>query len=325
MNWTGGFSIENISSDFAFRPDWEVRPLTEEENATLHQAVRQPYFYLGKGCQSYVFVSADEKYVIKFFKYQRFRPQAWLSYLPPLPALALYRQEKMEKRQKKLEGFMQSWKIAFNQLKNESGLLCVHLNKTKGQLPQLLLFDKTGGRHEIDLDQMEFYVQAKSTMLCETLLDFKQKGHLTASQLLIENLLSLLLSEYERGIGDNDHALMQNTGVSAEGKPIHIDIGQFSLSEAFKLKSVQNQELFTKTHRFLQWLRDHYPEAGDYLEQRLKALIGPSYGQLKPLFREHGAALLTDGCATSRQISHGLGSAESTGPHSPHRLNPLPS
>src|SRR5271156_5010255 len=72
---TGGFTIANISSDFSFQPQWEVRPLLEGEQAEFDKATSQPFYYLGKGCQSYVFASQDGKYVIKFFKYQRYRLQ----------------------------------------------------------------------------------------------------------------------------------------------------------------------------------------------------------------------------------------------------------
>lgn len=131
---TGGFTESNISSDFAFQPAWEVRPLSKAEEEEAALALNQSYRYLGKGCQSYVFESEDGKFVIKFFKYQRFRMHSWLKFFPPMPALVKYRQEKMEKKWKKLDGFVRSWKVAFEHLKEETGLVFVHLNKTEGLL-----------------------------------------------------------------------------------------------------------------------------------------------------------------------------------------------
>lgn len=282
---TAGFMVSNISSDFAFQPQWEVRPLSEEEKMEVDQALEQPYSYLGKGCQSYVFGSQDGQYVIKFFKYQRYRIQPWLDYFPPLPAIAKYKEQKREKKWKKLNGFVQSWKIAFENLREESGLIFVHLNKTDHLKQQMTLYDKIGLKHLVDLDQMEFCIQRRADMLCDTLLRHKEREDLTTAQSVVHQLLSMLLSEYARGLADNDHALMQNTGV-AQGKPVHIDVGQFVLNEAAKDPAVFQQELFTKTYKFKAWLREHYPDLGEYLELQLRQIMGSRYDTMEPKWRK---------------------------------------
>lgn len=128
---TAGFTLSNISSDFPFQPQWEVRPLMASEEAEFFKALNQPYSYLGKGCQSYVFASEDGKYVIKFFKYQRYRIQSWLAYFPPLPAIKKYRQEKVEKKWNKLDGFVKSWKVAFENGKKKRGcFLFISIKRT---------------------------------------------------------------------------------------------------------------------------------------------------------------------------------------------------
>lgn len=282
---TGGFMVSNITSNFPFQPQWEVRPLSVIEQGEYAQALNQPYHYLGKGCQSYVFSSEDGKYVIKFFKYQRYRLQSWLVYFPPLPAIVKYRQEKGEKKWNKLNGFVRSWKIAFENLKDETGLVFVHLNKTDEIKRHVTLYDKIGKKHVVDLDQMEFCIQRQASMLCDTLLDYKSQGNLNEARQLIRQLLNMILSEYSRGLADNDHALMQNTGIS-QGRPVHIDVGQFVFNEAVKQPTVFYQELFTKTYKFKFWLREHYPELGEYLEQELRQIIGPAYETLRPKWRK---------------------------------------
>jgi hypothetical protein len=282
---TGGFSLSNISSDFSYHPNWKIRSLAKDEQEEVDRALNQSYYYLGKGCQSYVFLSEDHQYVIKFFKYQRFRLQPWLAYFPPLPAIVKYREEKIEKKRVKLEGFIQSWKIAFEDLKEETGLLFVHLNKTRDLNKELVIFDKIGQRHRLNLDDMEFCIQRKAEMLCSVLLKFKENNDLKEGQYLITRLLNLILSEYHRGLADNDHALMQNTGV-VEGKPVHIDVGQFVKNKQIKDSSVYNQELFTKTYKFKIWLKEQYPELFVYLEDQLQEIMGPIYQEMKPKFRE---------------------------------------
>jgi len=282
---TGGFALSNISSDFAYNPEWETRPLREDEQAVLDKALDQPYDYLGKGCQSYVFVSRDGEYVVKFFKYQRFRMQPWLAYFPPLPNIVKYRQEKMEKKWHKLDGFVKSWKIAFEELKSETGLVFVHLNKTDNLMKELLIQDKMGNPFLVNLDEMEFCVQHRATMLCDTLMEYKAQHATEQAQELITKLLALIISEYHRGLADNDHALMQNTGI-VNGNPIHIDVGQFVHNEMIKDPEVYRQELFTKTYKFKLWLREEYPELAPFLDAKLREIIGPSYEQMQPKFRD---------------------------------------
>ena len=73
---TDGFTIENITSSLPFDESLETRPLNEEEKTLVDLILDQKFTYLGKGCQSYVFLSEDQQYVLKFFKYQRYKPQA---------------------------------------------------------------------------------------------------------------------------------------------------------------------------------------------------------------------------------------------------------
>jgi hypothetical protein len=282
---TDGFRLANITSAFPYQKEWEVHALDEQEQLVVSQVFNQPYFYLGKGCQAYAFLSQDGQYVIKFFKYQRYRLQSWLEYSPPLPALVQYKQEKLAKKWNKLDGFVKSWKIAFDYLKDETGLLFVHLNKTTHLNQSLVIFDKLGLKHTVALDQMEFCVQRCATMLCEVLMDYKQKEELPKAKQLIDRLLQLVLSEYKRGLADNDHALMQNTGV-VDGHPIHIDVGQFVVHETVKEPAFYHQELFTKTYKFKIWLADHYPELKLYLDQELEKIMGPAYLNMQPKFRQ---------------------------------------
>ncbi len=283
---TGGFTVGNIHSDFSFQPQWEVRPLFTEEGQELASAIEQSYFYLGKGCQSYVFLSGDGEYVLKFFKYQRYRLHPWLEYFPSLSAVVEFREQKKRQKWEKLDHFVQSWKLAFEHLKEETGLLFVHLNKTDNLIDkQLTLYDKMGRKHSINLDNMEFCIQRRAQMLCDVLLAYKEERKEREAKTLIHELFQLLLSEYRRGLGDQDHALMQNTGI-VDGKPMHIDVGQFVWNEEFKKPFIFHQELFTKMYKFKNWLHYNYPELEKVVEDELQQIIGDKYLTMKPLFRK---------------------------------------
>ncbi|MBS4167431.1 hypothetical protein [Parachlamydia sp. AcF125] len=273
---TDGFSPDNIVTSFAYDPRWNMRPLQKQEQENLDQILKQPFYYLGKGCQSYVFESQDKQFVIKFFKYQRYRPKPWLEWFSFIPFVEEMRQQKMKKKQQKLERVYSSWKLSFDHLQNEGGLIYAHLNDHRDLKKRLTLYDKMGYKHSVDLDSMQFLIQKKASMICPTLDTWMAQGKVRECKQLLGDLTEMILSEHERGFVDEDHALMQNTAV-LEGKPIHVDVGLFSQREEVKNKDVSHEELFKKTFKFRLWLQKQHPELGSYLEQKLYAVMGESF------------------------------------------------
>lgn len=278
-----GFSIGNISANFPFQDEWEVA-VNKEEIAEFHQIVNQPYHYLGKGRQSYAFVSEDQKYVIKFFKYKHYRLPLWIESFPSFSFIENYREKKRKIKEENLNRVIQSWKLAFKCLRKETGLKYMHLNQTNDLHAYLLIRDKIGLEYSIDLDKFQFCVQDYVKTLEETILEFKHKNKLQEAQVLISRLLELLLSENRRGFADNDFALLQNTGVTTEGQPIHIDFGEFIYSESVKELSFFRQELFSNTYGLMIWLKKEYPPLAQFLDKELRLLIGDSYETMEPIF-----------------------------------------
>ncbi len=278
---TDGFWVSNISSDFAYDPRWETRPLNVNEKNELHQILDQKYSYLGKGCQAYVFASSDGKYVIKFFKYQRYKVKPWVEWFSFIPAVEAHKQKRLAHKHEKLDRFFNSWEVAFDELQNETGLVYVHLNKTNDLNQKMVIADKMGFEHEVDLDQTEFLVQKRAVMFTDQIKKLMSEGKEGESKELIDALIGQLLSEYRRGLVDNDHAIMQNTGL-IDGRPVHIDVGQFARKPEMTDPMVWKQDLFNKTFKFRIWLKENYPTLGNYVDSQVEQLIGPSVHTLKP-------------------------------------------
>lgn len=273
---TGGFTESNIASDYDYDPRWETHLLSATEKTALNDALNQDYYYLGKGCQSYVFASEDGNYVIKFFKFQRFRPQFWLTAINFIPAVKEYQINKAKQKKERLDNVFTSWKIAYENLQPETGVLYVHLNKSTDLQRQLTIYDKIGLKHTLDIDNYEFMIQRRATMLADSLHNLMAKGQVEEAQNMITYLYEMLLSEYLRGFADNDHAIMQNTGI-LENRPIHIDVGQFIRNDIVKDPKVFMQEMFDKTFKLKEWLDKWYPELATFLEGKLLILFGPDY------------------------------------------------
>lgn len=278
---TAGFTLSNIHSDLPYEREREVPLLAEQQLTQVQQVLAQEYHYLGKGCQAYVFASSDDKYIIKFLKYQRFRPQAFLNYFSFIPAIDKQRQKKILQKQEKLKKLFSSWKIAYESLPKETGLIFLHLNKTSYLKQPLILYDKLGFKHLVNPDELEFLVQRKAKMLCPTIEDSMKQGKIEEAKTLITRLVDTIVSEYAKGIADADHALMQNTGV-INGQPVHIDVGQFVEDVKLKRKEEHQIELFSKMYKFRIWLGKRYPELEAFLSEKLLNIIGPEMRKMKP-------------------------------------------
>lgn len=319
---TGGFTESNIASDLPYDSRWEVKP---QNQAAIRNAFNQPYHWLGKGCQSYVFESADSQYVIKFIKYQRFRPQSWVSLFTFIPAVEEYLQEKALDKKKRLDAVFYSWKLAYEELPQESGIVYLHLNKTTGGLPHLILYDKLGLAHQINLNQTEFMIQKKADMLCPTIEKWIAEKKEEEAKKAIDKLFAMILSEYHRGYADNDHALMQNTGIS-NGLPVHIDVGQFIKNRVMRDPQVYRQELYNKMYKFRYWLAERSPALAQHVELLLQQEIGEDYPKMKPYVHVGNVAKIpnedaisSDGSESSKPLSRAREDGPLTCQMSQHR------
>ena len=260
---TDGFALYKICSSLCFNPDWETTPLSPQERDEVLPLFDQPFYYLAKGAQSYVFVSADGQTVIKFFRLYHLRPPLYLSLLTlPLP-LQPYKINKMLEKRQDLDKDFQSYKIAFEKMREESGLLYLHLNKTSHLKKTLTFYNKIGVIHHVDLDQMEFLVQKRALLVYPAIDHLVKTQGIDSAKRAISSLVKLLMCRYEKGIFDKDPDLNTNfgfLGTSLE-TAVQIDIGRFQSQPL----SVDRNEILRITDNFRQWLDRNYPELSGYL------------------------------------------------------------
>lgn len=272
---TDGFREANIQSEL--KPS-EARANRGDEKAA-RQILKQPFRYLAKGCQSYCFLSEDGQYVLKFFKYQRYQMSPFLEALRFIPKVDAYVEKRQAHKLEKLEFFMQAWIIANDYLREESGLVYVHLSKSDHLKQPIVFFDKMGFRHELEADNLEFLIQRRAEPLQKVLVAAPTEESIA----LIDRLIDMLVHEYSMGLGDHDPALLQNTGVY-NGKPFHIDVGQFYFNPQFKESKGFYQDLFNRTYEMREWLKRMKPEVERALTQKLKGLMGDDFEKMKPFF-----------------------------------------
>lgn len=269
---TDDFRIANISYELPYHPEWETSPA-----ADLTEILKQPFSYIGKGSQSYAFASADGQYVLKFFKYKHLRPHWLVELLSPLPYFSNYQQKQTRRKARKLNHLFAGYHLAWESLRDESGLLFVHLNMTQGLYPKATVIDKIGLKRTIDLDSVVFIVQRKARTTRAVVDELLSHGDVATAQTRIRQILQLYALEYQRGIYDMDHGVMHNTGFVGE-KPIHLDIGKLTreprtADPAFYRPDIQKVGL-----RIAAWLEASHPEHSDAmlrdLDQTLHELFG---------------------------------------------------
>ncbi len=277
---TDGFLVQNILISKEPNPKFDVLVSSE----TLHKVktiLDSPFYYLGKGCQSYVFEDSSKEYVVKFFKYQRYRAKTFLANFDFIPWVKEYRIERDRYKKNKLENVYLSWKAALELAPDETGVVYVHLNKTHDFDKPIILYDKVGLKFEVDPNEVEFLIQKKATMIGPYLEGLIAENKIDQAKAFLQRMIARTLAEFSRGISDNDYALLQNTGVSNDNA-VHIDVGQIIYNPSVMDRSVYGKELFNKTYKFRTWLRGVSAELADSFDLMLIEVIGPEFYTMPP-------------------------------------------
>lgn len=231
---TAGFRPYKIISDLPIDARYVGCDLDIQEKAKIEKILSQSFHYIGHGGCVYCFASEDGKYVIKFFKHQHLSGRHILEYIPLQGRLASYRDIVTEKwhrgkAHKRKDFLFTSIRLAFDHLKEETGLIFLQLSRSGPFQKELILFDKIGCKHTIPLKETEFILQKKAEMILPFLFEAERSGRLEEGKKVIDSLFTLLEKREKMGITDRDPALDINFGV-VDGMAVEIDVGSFCLT-----------------------------------------------------------------------------------------------
>ena len=261
---TDGFALSKIQSNLKPQTEWETVCPNH-----LSSIAGQPFYYLGHGAQTFAFVSKDDRYVLKFYRHHRTgHPLKACAFFLPYPWKNRLAQTLEKRLLKRLKDFS-SYKLAYDKLQNETGLLCLHLNKTTTLNQKVTLYDKIGVQHVIDLDQMEFILQEKASLLYPTLEKWISCQEIETAKQGLSQLISLLRTRCQRGIFDKDADLKTNFGF-IDNTPIQFDIGRFKPDPSRADPEVYREDLFRITDKLCQWLETRAPELVTYIQTEIK-------------------------------------------------------
>jgi hypothetical protein len=252
---TGRFTVLRITSNLTPKPEWDTTPLSPEDHTRIKKILSQPYSYLDNGVQSFVFASSDGEYVIKFFRHDHLDGPFWLT------------PNQKAKKQAQLHKEFLSYKLAYETLSKQTGLVFLHLNKTNDLHQTLDLVDKLGIHHPIPLDKYEFLIQKRASLLYTALNQMIEENRLSDAKETLSKLVGLLAHLAEKGISDKDPDLITNFGVIGT-EPIQIDVGRFSPIEP----KLDKNEIIRITDRLDQYLITRCPELQQHLKTQIEKL-----------------------------------------------------
>lgn len=267
---TDDFSYSNITSNLCYHEEWNVA-IDANDRIETQKALDQPYNYLESGSQSYVFMSEDQQYILKFFKHKRWTLNPLFEALPLPELLDRKRKHWKQKKKETVYSTFESCLTSYREFKEETGLLFIHLNKTP--LDQIMtLKDRIGFKHQIELSDVEFVLQRKAIPTDKYLLSLKKEGKTEEAQKALSSLLTFTLKRAEKRYSDKDPHLIRNFGF-IDGKAVEIDIGGFHHDPKKDLKYFHKYEIKRIERKLLPWLEENYPELTPYAQEELAKLI----------------------------------------------------
>ncbi len=141
----------------------------------------------------------------------------------------------------------ESYRLAFEELREETGLIALHMEKTAPI--EAILVDKLHIAHRVNLGELGFLVQKRATLVFPMLTALMEQGNIAGAKQAVKHLRQLLENRKAKGISDCDSNVSKNFGF-ADGQPIQIDVGRFSKAAG---------EAGFKGEELTQWIRTHYP------------------------------------------------------------------
>jgi hypothetical protein len=266
---TAGFRLDKITSDIVYTPIQSTNASSQPSEKEIQHLLSQPYFFLGSGVQCYAFLSQDQKAVLKLFKHYHNMPISGKIKTMHLPSfLDKHRTKIIEKRDRRLKSIFSSCSLAYDECKEDTGLIYLHLTKTDHLCKKLTIVDKIGIKYEIDLDSTEFLLQKKAEMLTPTLDRFIENKDISAAQECIDSLLTLIIKRCKQGISNHDLRIQRNFGYIGH-HAIEIDIGSLKKIDSRKRPYAYKKELFKEVSKFKRWLKTSYPELIPFVNEQL--------------------------------------------------------
>lgn len=253
------FSPEYVSVDAAFFLSMADKYIPREPPEGIHKILEQPFTFLGSGNQCFAFESQDKRTVLKLIKFHSLLRLDGFDFLPAIGNLKKVKLEHAIKRQAKLERVVNGFALADAVSRESSGLIYVHMHPLRAADFKVLAIDKAGRKHLLELNHLIFALQKKAVPTGALLSAHFDEDQPELAIAKIHSLLAFIKTDLEKGVYDEDHNIIHNTGFVDE-TPIRIDVGKLTMKPEFKDPVLQKKELRKiASERILPWIERHHP------------------------------------------------------------------
>ncbi len=251
---TGDFREKNL-----LRSSGILSPISP----AVQDILSQPFSYVGHGHQSFVFGSADGRYVLKFFM-KDYLKRGWVKHVlpavPPFRSLLVHQGLRKNYRMQRL---LDGYRLSIEHDPEHSGLIYVHAGQK--DLGEIVVADGLGFSHRITPGVYAFALQKKAVSAKNEFLRLIAENDFSGVEQRLEQLFTLYREQASKGLYDQDRNLMDNTGF-LEDRAIRQDAGKVIYDEQYKDPAAFKKEwehLVLK--RLRPWFLKHYPEKSETL------------------------------------------------------------
>jgi hypothetical protein len=232
----------------------------------INNILDQPFRYLARGRQSFVFVSKDDKYVIKFLNNRRYE----VGLLKYNFIKSNYIKRHFEKRIIRLSEDIKAMDLAYENFKDQAALVYVHPFKTHFFKKKFVFYDKLNRKNEVDLNEVIFILQKKANdvfYIAFKKADDKLKDH------FILDYLNVIEKRARSLVIDSDLDRRYSNYAVINDKVITIDIGRTYFDDKLNQPYFFNKEIIRSTKTLRRYLVKNYPEKLDILLNKTEEIM----------------------------------------------------
>jgi len=233
----------------------------------LEVLLKQEYRYLDEGCQSFVFASPDDEYVLKLLKYPTLFPLfSKLSFLKKVTIYRLW----LEKKKISVISSVDSFNNSIKFFPDESAIAVFAVNSDALRDLKIKVIDRLGIHHLIPFSKTIVILQKKGSSFSETLLNSDNKKQ----EDLLNKLFCLIKKRRSCGFIDKDPNLIKNVGFQND-QPLLIDVGGLMKTSDSKKFSREVEKI---EFSLIPWIKKNTPT---HLEKAKRLLIELKTSDLK--------------------------------------------
>jgi len=201
-----------------------VDPLVQQ---TAEEILKQRFTYLGYGGQMTVYESEDHRYVLKFFNPRSVIKKAWFHRLDKLIHLNSFKwiANTYFHQKDRLEKYFHRYELSYQDLKDETGLVYIHLDLGTAVSQRVEVVTKEGVTHSINTTHYPFVLQKKAELTMTCIDRLIKEGKVDEAKRCALQIYELFKTRAEKGYKDPFQALEKNYGC-VDGRAIQFDPGR---------------------------------------------------------------------------------------------------